>query len=220
MALSVAADVAGVACTQSIDSFLAAVDTFSEHDLLGSSRCHGWTRLDVVVHVLAGWQEMLGGLVSPVDTPPTVDAASYWPAFREQYADDDPLLALMTQRRRTATYARPAAATAQLHDVGESLRRGVESFAHPRCLWDGHVFTAGDYLAVWAVENVVHQLDLISNAPASASGLSLSRRTIEALVGQPLPDSWSDETATLIGTGRQPAPDGLGAWSSLLPALG
>lgn len=220
MALSVAADVGGGACAESIDSFLAAVDTFTEHDLLGSSRCHGWTRLDVVVHVLAGWQEMLGGLVSPVDTSPTVDAATYWPAFREQYATEDPLLALMTQRRRTATYARPAAATAQLHDVGESLRRGVASFDHPRCLWDGHVFAAGDYLAVWAVENVVHQLDLISDEPPSASGLSLSRRTIEALVGQPLPDSWSDETATLIGTGRQPAPDRLGALASLLPALG
>ncbi len=41
----------------------------------------GWSRLDVVTHVVAGWYEMLGGMVSPVESEPLVDAATYWSTF-------------------------------------------------------------------------------------------------------------------------------------------
>jgi hypothetical protein len=81
MELSVSLDNGRAAFVDSIDAFRRAVETFSEHELLGASRCHGWSRLDLVTHVLAGWQEMLGGMVSPVDDEPSVDAASYWSAF-------------------------------------------------------------------------------------------------------------------------------------------
>src|SRR5687767_7765505 len=118
MELTVTLDDARRPCLDTVRGFLRAVDGLSEYDLLGSSRCHGWTRLDVVVHVVGGWQEMLGGLVSPVDDAPSVDAASYWPAFADEYGDEDPVATLMLQRRRTAAYARPAAACAQLEDVG------------------------------------------------------------------------------------------------------
>lgn len=141
-----------VACAESITGFLRAVDGLSEYDLLGSSRCHGWSRLDVVVHVIGGWEEMLRGLVSRVDTAPTVDAASFWPAFADQVA------------------------------------------------------TA--------------QLDLLTDEPAPANALRLARATIEALVGEALPPSWSDADATLIGTGRLPVPDGSGPVAARLPALG
>lgn len=82
------------------------------------------TRLDVVVHVIAGWQEMLRGLVSAADSEPTVDAAIYWPAFPIAYATADEVPTLMFQRRRTAAYARPASATDELHDVAAALLRG------------------------------------------------------------------------------------------------
>lgn len=114
MGLSVSLEVARAACLESVDAFLAAVDALSEYELLDASRCHGWSRLDVVVHVIAGWQEMLGGLVSPTDVEPSVDAATYWTAFADEYATDDPVPVVMSQRRRTAAYARPAAATAHL----------------------------------------------------------------------------------------------------------
>jgi len=220
MGLSVSLYHGRTACTESIDSFLRAVDTLAEYDLLAASRCHGWSRLDVVAHVVAGWQEMLGGMVSPVDSEPSVDAATYWPAFTRQYAADDPVTVLMEQRRRTAGYARPASATAQLHDVGAAVRRGVESQLDRPCLWQGHVFTAGDFLAVWAVENAVHQLDLLVDEPVPSTALVLVRSTIEALVGQPLPTTWDDEEAALVGTGRVPVPEGLGTVASRLPALG
>ena len=63
---------AGSAFADSVEAFVRAVDGFDEHALLGASRCHGWTRLDVVVHTIGGWQEMLGGMVSVVDDETTV----------------------------------------------------------------------------------------------------------------------------------------------------
>ncbi len=213
-------DVGRSACADSIESFLAAVDDLSEYDLLDVSRCHGWARLDVVVHVLAGWQEMLGGLVSPVESEPTVDAATFWTAFATEYATEDPVPTLMSQRRRTAAYARPASASAQLHDVADALLRGLDSFDDRPCVWQGHVFAPGDYLAVWAVENVVHELDLLSDREPPASAVGLARASIEALLGASLPTSWTDVDVTLIGTGRIPAPESMGAVGARLPVLG
>jgi mycothiol maleylpyruvate isomerase-like protein len=208
------------ACSESIHAFLRAVESLSEYDLFGASRCHGWSRLDVVVHVIAGWHDMLGGLVSLVTSEPSVDAASYWSAFAAEYATDDPVLGLMTQRRRTGTYARPAAVSDQLRDVAAALLRGVDGFPNKSCLWQGHVFAPGDFLAVWAVEDVVHHLDLLSEEPPPASALGLARTTIEVLVEAPMPSSLSDQEAVLIGTGRLPVPDDLSSLASPLPALG
>lgn len=220
MGLSVSLEVGRAACVESIDAFGRAAESFGEYELLGASRCHGWSRLDVVTHVLAGWQEMLGGLVSPVETEPTVDAATYWTAFSSEQARDDPVLVLMWQRRRSTTYTRPASAMTQLRDVAAALRRGVDSLQDHPALWQGHVFAAGDFLAVWAVEVVAHHLDLLCDVPAPARALRLARATVEALIERPLPATWDDEAATLIGTGRVPVPAGLGDLGALLPALG
>lgn len=188
MALTVDLQTGRTAFVDSVRGFLDAVDAFDEWELLASSRCHGWTRLDVAVHVLAGWQEMLGGLVSPVADPPTVDAASYWPAFDEEYADPDPVVTLMAQRRRTAAYLRPGSAREQLHDVAGAVLRGADSLAQGRYRWQGHVFTAGDFLAIWAVEDAIHQLDLRGDVPVPASALDLSRATVAELDGAALAD--------------------------------
>lgn len=220
MTFRVGLEEARTACEESVRGFLAAVDGFSEHDLLGASRCHGWTRLDVVVHTIGGWQEMLGGLVSIVDAEPTVDAASYWPAFAAEIGSGDRVTTLMAQRRRTAVYARPSSACEQLRDVAGMLRRGVERFTDRPCTWQGHVFAPGDFLAIWAVENAIHHLDLLSGEPTPSAALAMSRATVEALVQEPLPTSWTDEDAVLIGTGRSPVPEGLASLAGRLPALG
>jgi uncharacterized protein (TIGR03083 family) len=220
MGLAVELEAGRRACSESIQAFLDAADGFSQYELLGGSRCHGWTRLDVVVHVLAGWQEMLGGLVCVVESEPTVDAASYWAEFAVEYGGDDPVAGLMSQRRRTAAFVRPDSARAELRDVGSMLAQGVERYGDTRCSWQGHVFAAGDYLAIWAVENVVHHLDLLAGEPPPADALRLARATIEALIEAPLPATWADEEAVLIGTGRAPVPDGLGSEAARLPALG
>ena len=203
-------------------AFVEAVDAVDEWDLLSASRCHGWTRLDVVVHVLAGWQEMLGGMVSPVDDPPTVDAASYWTAFADHEAGD-PLLTLMAQRRRAMAYPRPAAAIEQLQDVADAVRRGAAGLSDRHVTWQGQVFTPGDFLVVWAVEDVIHHLDLdVDQHPGAGPppiALDLGRATVEALAA-PFPDGWSAQDVVLVGTGREPVPDSLGSLAARLPALG
>lgn len=216
--LSVDLETGRQAFSESVTSFVRAVDAFDEWSLLGASRCHGWTRLDVVVHVIAGWQEMLGGMVSPVDQDPTVDAASYWPSFAELEADD-PVTVLMAQRRRTAAFARPESARRELRYVAEAVHRGTAALAAGHYRWQGQVFTAGDFFAIWAVEDAVHQLDLLTEEPVPAPALDLTRSTVEALAGS-FPEGWTAERVVLVGTGRDPVPDGLGELADRLPALG
>jgi hypothetical protein len=220
VAFTVGLEAARTACAESIGSFLSATDGFAEYDLLGASRCHGWTRLDVVVHTIGGWQEMLGGLAAVVDAEPTVDAASYWPAFAAEIGSGDPVTTLMAQRRRTAVYSRPSSACEHLRDVAGMLQRGVEHFADRPCTWQGHVFAPGDFLAIWVVENAIHHLDLLSGEPAPRAALGMARATVEALVQEALPTTWTDEDAVLIGTGRSPVPAGLTSLAERLPALG
>jgi len=220
MALTVTLEEGRAACAETIRGFVRAADGLTEHELLDVSRCHGWSRLDAVTHVISGWQEMLGGLVSVVDAEPTVDAATYWSAFADAYGGEDSVSLLMAQRRRTSTYSRPESTREHLRELAAALVRGVDAFGDQRCLWQKHVFAPGDFLAVWAVENVVHHLDLRSVEPAPANALALARATVEALAGTPLPSSWTDEDATLIGTGRRPVPDGVGELAGRLPVLG
>jgi hypothetical protein len=222
MSLTVDLPTGRIAFTESVTAFVRAVDAVEEWDLLAASRCHGWTRLDVVTHVLAGWQEMLGGMVSAVDDPATVDAASYWTAFADNEAGD-PLLTLMAQRRRTAAYSRPRAACEQLHDVADAIRRGAESLPDRHVAWQGQVFTPGDFLGIWAVEDVIHQLDLDLDLDEGAdlppTALDLGRATVETLADV-FPAGWSAEEVVLVGTGRMAVPDGLGTLADRLPVLG
>ena len=217
--LTIELEPARSACSASVAAFVRAVEALTEYELLGASRCHGWTRLDVLVHVLAGWQEMLGGMVSHVDERPTVDAASYWSAFALEYGGNDPVDVLMSQRRRTAAYARPGSALEQLRDVAAALALGIQQLPDRPLRWQGHVFSAGDFLAVWAVEDVVHQLDLRAGTAPSPAAVVLARRTVEAILDTSLPSSWSDEQAVLVGTGRVPVPDEVAALRGRLPAL-
>ncbi|SDE45426.1 maleylpyruvate isomerase N-terminal domain-containing protein [Auraticoccus monumenti] len=220
MSLTIDLDTARQACVESVHGFVAGVDRLSEHDLLGPSRCHGWQRLDVVVHVLAGWQEMLGGMVARVDDAPDVDAASYWPSFAEAYGGGDPVAELMAQRRRSLVFTRPDDAREQLRDVAASLLRGVGVMPDQPVRWQRWVFGAGDFLAVWAVEHAVHHLDLATGDQPPATALELARRTLEALLGQPLPTTLDDEEAVLVGTGRSPVPPELEGLADRFPLLG
>lgn len=203
-----------------VNAFVEAVAGLSEYELLGASRCHGWSRLEVVVHVIGGWHEMLGGFVSPTPRPTTVDAASYWAVFSEQYGDEDPVATLMSQRRRASAYLRPSSALEQLRDVAAMVDRGTHALAQGHYLWQDCVFTAGDLLAIWVVEDVIHQLDLDAPGRVPEAGLALARATVEAILGQPLPGEWSDTEAVLVGTGRVSADAAPAQVRDLLPALG
>lgn len=193
-------------------AFLAALDAFEEGasslddlTLLGVSHVHGWSRLDCLVHVRLGLQEMLAGLAARTDATPDVDAASYWTTYE---AEKDPVPGILMTRRTASAYARPRHALEHLNQVSAGLRHAANTLTDGSIAFQGHVFTAGDMLATWAVELAVHHQDLAlpAGAPAPApAAVRIGRRTAEAIDSRPASrvGTEDDLAVMLAGFGRQ-----------------
>ena len=91
--------------TDQVRAFTACVDDLDDRQLLAASRCHGWTVLDVVVHVRGGLEEMLRGYTAPTAAPVTHDAASYWTAWVSSHSGD-PIDGILWTRRTAAARRR------------------------------------------------------------------------------------------------------------------
>jgi hypothetical protein len=199
-----------------LDAFVAGAESFSEYDLLGASRVHGWSRLEAVVHVRAGLEEMVGVCAAQVDDVPDHDAAAYWATFAE--ADDDPVPHILWMRRTSTAYNRPEGALHHLRDVAATARIALARMPDHPVLFQGKTMTSGDFLVTWVVELAVHQLDLgVGAGHPTPPSLQVVRRTVEAIADVDLPEAWSDEDAALIALGRVPMPENAGALASLLP---
>lgn len=207
------------AFSSSVESFRDSVGSVSERELLGSSLCHGWSRMDVAAHVLAGWHEMLGGFLAPSDADPDVDAATYWTAFAAQTATTDPVHLLMAQRRRTDAYSRPSSLVSQISDVAATVISAAQGLRRGSLHFQGHVLSSGDFLTTWAVENAIHQLDLSLMLPVPAGALRLARYTCDALLPLPLPATWGDAEAVLVACGRVHREDVPESIADLLPVI-
>jgi Mycothiol maleylpyruvate isomerase N-terminal domain len=201
---------------EQLDTFVAAAESFTEYDVLGASRVHGWSRLEVVVHTRLGLEEMTGVCAAQVDHEPDHDAASYWASFAA--ADDDPVPHILWMRRTATAYNRPSGALRHLNDVATTLRIALDRMPDHPVLFQGKTMTSGDFLATWVVELAVHQLDLGEEAGQPMPGsLQAVRRTVEAIADVDLPETWSDEDAALISLGRLPLPDDAGELTGVLP---
>ncbi|HZA03140.1 MAG TPA: maleylpyruvate isomerase N-terminal domain-containing protein [Propionibacteriaceae bacterium] len=193
------------ACAAAIGALLAAADGLTDEDLLAPSRCRGWSRLDTLVHVHLGLQEMLLGVVSPTDAEPDVDAVSYWrsdPPGNDDSADAIDQIGYL--HRLSSAYRRPGGAVGHLRITAETLAQAVERMPEGRVRFQGHVLDTGDFLATWATELAVHHLDLDLDADAprpDPGALRLARRTAEALAGRPI-EAATDAEATLRGWDR------------------
>lgn len=125
---------------------------------------------------------------------------------------------------------RPTGLLVQWREITAALSRAVTAAPSGVLDFQQHRLRTGDFLATWAVELAVHDLDLRPDSsegsePAVATaGLRLARETIEALIEAPLPTDWTDRQAVLIGAGRlrldQADRDRLGELVDRLPALG
>ncbi len=220
-ALTIDLATAQPAFAEQVAAFLAAVEPLDDHQLFAASRCHGWAVLDVVVHVRAGLEEMLRGCTAPTEEPPTVDAASYWAAVDTGPAD--PVDGILWTRRTATAYTRPSRAVRHLRDAADAVlvATGRWADAGERLRFQGQVITTGDFLATWVVELAVHQLDLGRDLDVPApppAALRLSRVTVEALLGGPLPEALPDREVLLLGTGRAPVPAELAG--TIRPVLG
>jgi hypothetical protein len=81
-----------------------AVDELSDQDWERPSGCTGWLVRDLVCHLIIDAQDVLITLVTPAETEPTVDSATYWPLV-EPSTGQDPLDALIP--RLAAAYGEP-----------------------------------------------------------------------------------------------------------------
>jgi hypothetical protein len=189
---------------QQVAEFVTAVGSQDDLQLLGPSRCHGWSLLDVVVHVRMGVQEMAIGTMCRTDEVPDHDAASYWGTHPDD-RDTDAVSHILWLRRVASAYGRPAGAVAHLKDVVSSAVAAVSSMSEGVVEFQGKRMDSGDFLATWVVELAVHQLDLGLDGD-TPSGLSWTRLTLEAIANSDLPSTLDDRSAVLIGLGRVPCP--------------
>jgi len=208
-------------------ALLQACEGLDDVDFVAASRCRGWTVGDVLVHVHLGLQDMLLGLVSPTESPADTDATSYW---RHQVPTNDPeadaLAGVRFVRLLGAAYRKPSGVVGHMRPTASGVTTVVRGLSSGSLHFQGHVLTTGDFLATWAVELVVHHLDLGRElhvgAPATAA-MSLTVATVEALLGGPLPAEWSQELRILAGTGRVKLNDdqarAAGSAAKLLPVL-
>jgi hypothetical protein len=190
-----------------LGDFLDACQGLDDLDLLESSRCRGWSRLELVEHVRIGLAEMAATAAAYTDRAPDHDAATYW----ARHPDDrevDPVAHVMWLRRTASAYGRPTSAVRRLRDVADSLAGVVSQSPDRTVLFQGKVMTMGDFIATWVTELAVHQLDLGTTAD-SPVGLPFARRTLEAMADADLPDSIPVRDAVLAGLGRTPGPAGV-----------
>ncbi|MEW1953698.1 maleylpyruvate isomerase N-terminal domain-containing protein [Terrabacter sp. NPDC080008] len=208
-------------CRQ-VGEFVEAAEGCDDLQLLAPARCHGWSRLDVVVHVRSGLQEMALGTLVTSSLAPDHDAASYWSAHPDD-RDRDPVPHILWLRRTAAAYGRPTSAVAHLREVAYAARGAVRAMPEATVTFQGKRLRSGDFLATWVVELAVHELDLDLDLDAGGSehgepdgdpdgrgreGLAWTRTTLEAVAGTQLPEGLDDRTAVLAGLGREPSPAG------------
>jgi uncharacterized protein (TIGR03083 family) len=217
-------DAAASAFREQLATLLRVGTNLDDRALLAASRCHGWTVADVLVHLHFGLQEMLLGTLSTTDDAADTDAASYW---REAPADGpDALDQVQLARSIASAYRPPTGLVRHVCITADALNRAVARLDAGTVRFQGRVLPTGDFLATWAVELAVHHLDLnreLDLAPPAPAALSMARATVEALAGDALPASWSDEAAVLAGAGRLPLTDiqrrEIGELGDRLPAL-
>ncbi|MER6026124.1 maleylpyruvate isomerase N-terminal domain-containing protein [Streptomyces sp. NPDC001851] len=191
--------------SRSWTALLSAVAELTDEDFERPSGCTGWLVRDLVCHLVIDAQDVLITLVTPADTEPTVDAATYWKLV-ESPTGDDPLDALIP--RLAAAYGEPRLLKFHLDDLGSAVGRAARLADPALCVSTrDQVLTVGDYLSAYVVEWTLHHLDLIARLPSAAGPpaetLAAARASLEKIAGSPFPASFSDEEALLLGTGRR-----------------
>jgi uncharacterized protein (TIGR03083 family) len=201
------------------------LERLGEEDLARPSRCLGWTRADLLFHMLLDAQRALITLVTPATEPADRDFVSYWTPFRPGAAGYDAHARFV--RRSAAAYQSDLAIVARWTETAAAAARAASAPA-TMVATQGHVLAAGDFLATLAVEATIHHLDLVAGDQAlagpSGPGLAITRATLDGLGGQPVPPGWDDAEYVLKATGRTPLTGDdrtrLGALAGRFPLLG
>jgi uncharacterized protein (TIGR03083 family) len=214
----------------SYQAVTADLERLGQEDLARPSRCLGWTRADLLFHMLLDAQRALITLATPANGPADRDFVSYWTPFRPGAGGYDAHARFV--RRSAAAYQSDLAIVARWTETAAAAARAATTSATATVATmvatQDHVLAAGDFLATLAVEATIHHLDLMAGNQAlagpSGPGLAITRATLDGLGGQPVPPGWDDAEYVLKATGRRPLTGDdrtrLGALADRFPLLG
>ncbi|MGD0701743.1 MAG: maleylpyruvate isomerase N-terminal domain-containing protein [Trebonia sp.] len=199
------AERAQLAVAASYQAVTADLGDLTEEDLARPSRCRGWTRADLLYHMLLDAQRALVTFATPADGVADVDFVSYWAPFRPDAEGYDAHAGFV--RRAASAYRSELVIVAQWRETGAAAAYAATALpADAKVATQGHVLAAGDFLGTLAVEATIHHLDLVAGDPALAGpsglGLNVTRETLDGVLGQPVPTSWDDVSYALKATGR------------------
>jgi uncharacterized protein (TIGR03083 family) len=203
------------------------VSKLGEDELARPSRCLGWSRGDLLFHLLLDAQRALVTFATPAAGGPDVDFASYWAPF--QPGAEGYLRHARFTRRIASAFESDLAIVALWTETAAAAARAATALpGDVKVATQGHVLLAPDFLATLAVEATIHHLDLAAGetslAGPSGPGLAVTRQTLDGILGQPVPAGWDDVTYALKATGRTELTDGdrasLGTLAARLPLLG
>ncbi|PJE93925.1 hypothetical protein CUT44_31605 [Streptomyces carminius] len=189
--------------------------------------CTGWAVRDLVLHCLGDARRGLVALHTPAGREPDRDAVTYWELWRPGAAGGS------AGRAVPRVIAGLFAEFAELRDLyletsAAVLHAADRADTGEPVATQGHVLTAGDLVRTLAVEATVHHLDLIVSLPGapgpSGEGLGEVRRTLDGLLGRPVPLGWDDAHYARAATGRAPLTETererLGADAGRFPLFG
>jgi Mycothiol maleylpyruvate isomerase N-terminal domain len=200
-----------------------------EDDFLLPARCLGWTVTDCLYHLLGDARRALIALATPAGRDPGTDFVSYWRRWRP--GGDDALVRARAVRLAAAAVTAVGGPGMLAEAWGETASAAVRLARlapYPVVSTQGHALAVDDFAATLATEATVHHLDMIGEPPAAPGPavdcLSLVRRTLDGLLGEPVRAGWDDIQYALKGTGRCPLSEEdralLGAQAERFPLLG
>ncbi|MFJ8142265.1 maleylpyruvate isomerase N-terminal domain-containing protein [Streptomyces sp. NPDC096013] len=191
-------------------AFDAVVMTITDEQSWLPTGCAGWSVRDLVFHCLGDAQRGLVALHTPAERTQDRDAVTYWEDWRP-----DPVGAA-NGRRFTRVVASMFLRVDQLCELYSETAAAVVNAAASAAVdqpvaTQGHVLNAGDLICTLAVEATIHHLDLVVSLPdapgPSPEGLGQVRRTLDGLLGRPVPVPWDDAQYARAATGRAPLSD-------------
>jgi Mycothiol maleylpyruvate isomerase N-terminal domain len=169
-----------------------------------ATRTIAWTVRELLFHLLLDAQRALVAFATPAVGPADVDSVTYWAPFRPANGDGG---------RAHAEYVTQAAAAYSSSRVlvgqwTETSAAAAWAARHERVeivSTQGHSLRSADFIDTLIVEATIHFLDLTLNLhapPAPGEALARVRKTLDGLLGTPLPLEWDDVECALKGTGR------------------
>jgi uncharacterized protein (TIGR03083 family) len=203
------------------------VKKLDDDELARPSGCRGWSRGDLLFHMLLDAQRALVTFATPASGEADVDFISYWAPFRpgaEGYAAHARFV-----RRVASSYRSDLVIAGLWAETAAAAAHAAAALpADVKLATQGNVLIAGDFLATLAVEATIHHLDLVAGdgslAGPSGPGLAVARQTLDGTLGEPVPVGWGDVDYLLKATGRAELAAGerasLGVLAARFPLLG